>query len=79
MASSGSDGSVETAVVKRGRLIGKGWIQGVVLVMLFGFTVMGLLAYRTYTDSMPQPQRVVTADGEILFTTEDITEGQKLC
>ena len=78
MASSGSDGSVETAVVKRGRLIGKGWIQGVVLVMLFGFTVMGLLAYRTYTDSMPQPQRVVTADGETLFTTEDITEGQKL-
>ena len=78
MASSGSDGSVETTVVKRGRLIGKGWIQGVVLVMLFGFTVMGLLAYRTYTDSMPQPQRVVTADGETLFTTEDITEGQKL-
>ena len=78
MASSGSDGSVETAVVKRGRLIGKGWIQGVVLVMLFGFTVMGLLAYCTYTDSMPQPQRVVTADGETLFTTEDITEGQKL-
>ena len=78
MASSGSDGSVETTFVKRGRLIGKGWIQGVVLVMLFGFTVMGLLAYRTYTDSMPQPQRVVTADGETLFTTEDITEGQKL-
>lgn len=78
MTSSGSDGSAETAVVKRGRLIGKGWIQGVALVMLFGFTVMGLLAYRTYTDSMPQPDRVVTSSGETLFTTEDITAGQRL-
>jgi len=46
--------------------------------MLFGFTVMGLLAYRTYTNSMPQPQKVVTESGETLFTTQDITEGQKL-
>ena len=63
---------------RRARLIGKGWIQGVALVMLFGFTVMGLLAYRTYTNSMPQPQKVVTESGETLFTTQDITEGQKL-
>ncbi len=63
---------------RRARLIGKGWIQGVALVMLFGFTVMGLLAYRTYTNSMPQPQRVVTESGETVFTTQDITEGQKL-
>ena len=62
---------------RRARLIGKGWIQGVALVMLFGFTVMGLLAYRTYTNSMPQPQKVVTESGETLFTTQDITEGQK--
>ena len=33
-------------------LIGKGWIQGVALVMIFGFLVMGILAYRTYTASM---------------------------
>jgi len=46
--------------------------------MLFGFTVMGLLAYRTYTNSMPQPERVVTESGETLFTSQDITEGQKL-
>ena len=63
---------------RRARLIGKGWIQGVALVMLFGFTVMGLLAYRTYTNSMPQPERVVTESGETVFTTQDITEGQKL-
>jgi hypothetical protein len=29
-------------------LIGKGWIQAVLLVVLCGFFVLGLLAYRTY-------------------------------
>lgn len=60
------------------RLIGKGWIQAVALVMLFGFTVMGMLAWRTYSDSMPQPEKVVTESGETLFTTQDITEGQEI-
>ena len=73
-----SAATTEGAASRRARLIGKGWIQGVALVMLFGFTVMGLLAYRTYTNSMPQPERVVTESGETLFTTQDITEGQKL-
>ena len=73
-----SAATTEGAASRRARLIGKGWIQGVALVMLFGFTVMGLLAYRTYTNSMPQPQKVVTESGETLFTTQDITEGQKL-
>ena len=64
-----SAATTEGAVSRRARLIGKGWIQGVALVMLFGFTVMGLLAYRTYTNSMPQPQKVVTESGETVFTT----------
>ena len=29
--------------------LSKGWIQGVALVLVFGFFVMGVLAYRTYT------------------------------
>ena len=61
---------------QREMLIGKGWVQGVALVMLFGFFVMGILAYRTYTNSMPQPEKVVTQAGQTVFTTEDITAGQ---
>ncbi len=38
--------------------IGKGWVQGVALVMIFGFFVMGILTYRTYTASMPLPDKV---------------------
>nr|MDT0526101.1 hypothetical protein [Streptomyces sp. DSM 41633] len=40
--------------------------------------VMGLLAYRTYTASMPMPDKVVTESGQVVFTGEDITRGQEL-
>ena len=54
-------------------LVGKGWIQGVALVMIFGFLVMGILAYRTYTASMPMPDKVVSESGQLLFSGGDIT------
>jgi nitric oxide reductase subunit B len=57
---------------RRNLMVGKGWIQAVVLVVIFGFFVMGILAYRTYTASMPQPDRVVTGSGEELFTGQTL-------
>jgi nitric oxide reductase subunit B len=59
-------------------LISKGWIQAVALVMLFGFFVMGLLAYYTYTDEPPIPAKVVDASGNVLFAGADITAGQEV-
>ncbi len=59
-------------------LIGKGWVQVVALVMIFGFLVMGVLAYRTYTASMPLPDRVIAQSGQLLFTKNDVTRGQEL-
>ncbi len=58
--------------------ISKGWVQGVALVLIFGFFVMGVLAYRTYTASMPQPQQVVSEQGEVVYTGEEITSGQNI-
>jgi nitric oxide reductase subunit B len=46
--------------------------------MLFGFFIMGLLAYRTYTDEPPIPAQVVDANGKVLFTGQDITAGQEI-
>jgi len=63
---------------KQGLLISKGWIQAVGLVMLFGFFVLGLLAYWTYTDEPPIPARVVGPDGNVLFTGADVTAGQEI-
>jgi len=38
---------------KRELLVSKGWIQAVALVGLCGFLLLGILAYRTYTDEPP--------------------------
>ena len=66
----------EQAPGKAELAISKGWVQGVALVMVFGFLVMGILAARTYTDSMPQPTEVVGPDGQTVYTSEEITAGQ---
>lgn len=58
--------------------LSRGWLQGVVLVMVFGFFVMGMLAVRTYTDSMPLPKQVTDQDGQVLFDEGDITAGQEI-
>ena len=41
------------------RVMAKGWIQAVVLVGIFGFTVLGFMAARTYQADPPIPDRVV--------------------
>ena len=58
--------------------LSKGWIQGVGLVLVFGFLVMGILAVRTYTDSMPVPAKVISPAGETVYSQEDITSGQQI-
>jgi hypothetical protein len=62
---------------RRDLLVSKGWIQAVAVVVLFGFFVMGLLAYRTYSSEAPIPARVVGPAG-VLFTREDIVAGQQV-
>jgi nitric oxide reductase subunit B len=69
---------VEAAEPRREFLISKAWIQAVVLVVLCGFFVLGLLAYRTYMAHPPVPARVVDGNGTVLFTGHDISEGQQV-
>jgi nitric oxide reductase subunit B len=59
-------------------LLSKGWVQAVALVMLFGFFVMGLLAYYTYTDQPPIPAKVVDEQGTVIYTGADVTAGQQI-
>ena len=59
-------------------LISKGWVQAVLLVVLFGFFVLGLLAYRTYDAKPPIPDRVVDPQGQVLYTKDDVSEGQQV-
>jgi nitric oxide reductase subunit B len=61
---------------RRELLVSKGWVQAVALVVLFGFFVLGLLAYRAYSGQPPIPERVVDPSGRVIFTGEDVTAGQ---
>ena len=63
---------------RRELLVSKTWVQASVVVFLIGFFVLGLLAYRTYTADPPIPDRVVDPAGQVLFTGEDISLGQKV-
>ena len=53
-----------------GAYAGKGWVQAVAFVMLLGFTIMAVLAMRTYALSMPLPNKIVSNDGKIITTAE---------
>ncbi len=47
-------------------------------MILFGFFILGLLAYRTYTGEAPIPARVVGPDGRVLFTRDSVVAGQQV-
>ena len=55
----------------------EGWVQAVVLVLLFGFFVLGLLAYRTYQAKPPIAERVVDPSGRLIYTERDVERGRK--
>ncbi|UXY31546.1 nitric-oxide reductase large subunit [Streptomyces sp. HUAS TT20] len=63
---------------KRPRMIARGWVQAAILVTLGGFLVLGLLAMRTYQAQPPIPEKTVTASGQVVFTGDDVREGQKV-
>ncbi len=52
------------------------WLQTALLTFIIGFAVLGFLAVRVSTQSPPTPARVVTADDQVLFTSDDIRAGQ---
>ena len=55
----GDEGKKPEETRRRPMVVSKGWVQGIALVMILGFTVMGILAYHTYNDSIPIPDKVV--------------------
>ena len=59
-------------------LISRGWLQATVLVFLFGFFVLGLLAYRVNVAQPPVPERVETPSKRVVFTGDDVMAGQKV-
>ncbi len=54
------------------------WKHGLLITLLFGFTVMLVGGWFMYKTRAPIPVRVVASDGTVLFTGEDIQRGQEL-
>jgi nitric oxide reductase subunit B len=58
--------------------ISRWWFQGAILTYLCGFTVLGILAYLTYAEQPPIPDRVVKEHGETVFTRQDVFAGRQV-
>ena len=54
------------------------WKHGLLLTLLFGFTVMVVGGVMMYRSRAPIPDRVTGPDGATLFTAADIEQGQDL-
>ncbi|MDO9040015.1 MAG: nitric-oxide reductase large subunit, partial [Bacteroidota bacterium] len=53
------------------------WI-GFTVVMVVSFAVLGYFGREIYRKAPPIPDRVVTTSGKVLFTREDIQDGQNV-
>jgi nitric oxide reductase subunit B len=54
------------------------WLQGAILTYLVGFSILGVLAYLTYSQQPPIPGRVVDPRGQTIFTHSDVIEGMNV-
>ncbi len=54
------------------------WRRAALLVMAAGFLVLGFTTVKTYQKAPPIPDRVVDAQGSVLFTGDDIRKGQEV-
>ncbi|MGD0039341.1 MAG: cbb3-type cytochrome c oxidase subunit I, partial [Isosphaeraceae bacterium] len=53
------------------------WV-GLVAVIAASFAVLGSFGREVYRQAPPVPERVVTSDGSVLFTGQDIKDGQNV-
>ncbi|MTI14485.1 nitric-oxide reductase large subunit [Sansalvadorimonas verongulae] len=54
------------------------WRIALLFVMVFGFTVLGIITVKVHHDAPPIPGKVVHQSGEVLFTGNDIKAGQEV-
>ncbi len=54
------------------------WKHSVILVMIFGFSILLYVAVKSYQDAPPIPEKIVDAQGNTLFTAADIKAGQEV-
>src|SRR5512135_1251092 len=53
------------------------WLQGSILTFVIGFSLLTFSAIRIYQDYAPIPERIVDESGKVLFTRQQILDGQE--
>ncbi len=48
------------------------------IVMVVSFSILGYYGYEIYKEAPPIPEKVVSADGSVIFTAADIKDGQNV-
>src|SRR6185312_10282865 len=54
------------------------WTYAVVVTFILGFAVLMLLTFKAYQNAPPIPVRVVDAHGAVVFTGDDVRNGQEV-
>lgn len=54
------------------------WRRISLLTMALGFAVLVLLTFKVYHEAPPIPAQVITPDGSVVFTGDDVREGQQV-
>lgn len=52
------------------------WRYAVIIVMIVGFSILGFVTSLAYENAPPIPDKVLDQSGQVLFTKENIQEGQ---
>ena len=62
---------------RRPMMVSPLWLQGSILTFIIGFSLLTFSAIRIYQDHAPIPERIVNEAGKVLFTKQQILDGQE--
>ena len=54
------------------------WLRSVAIVMVLGFAALLAITSLAYRDAPPIPQQVLDSGGRVVFTGDDVSEGQEV-
>ena len=63
--------------VRRPMTVSPLWLQGSIMTFMIGFSLLTFSAIRIYQDHAPVPERIVDEAGNVLFTKQQILDGQE--
>ena len=58
--------------------VARWWIPVLAFVFIYGFAVLVAVTLKAYSDKPPIPEKITDMNGDVLFTGDDIREGQSV-